>query len=689
MYAKRYSSRSYGMCGKLYSYTLIIAEKPKAAKRIAEALSNRRATKCLYNREVPYWYFTDGYNYYVVASAVGHLFGLKTEEHGFPVFNYYWAPIWEVDSKSYYAKKYYGLLEKLSKKAILYINACDYDVEGSVIGYMIIRFLGDPRRAKRMKYSSLTDEELRNAFRKLEPLDKPMIEAGMCRHELDWLWGINISRALMRAYRLVTGKRISLSAGRVQSPTLIEVVKREKARRLHIPVPIPSLIIQGRIGNQVLNLELIEPRPQTFPEARKIVERLREKARAVVVEVKQKEEQIQPPPPFNLGDLQAEAARIYGYSPARTQRIAEQLYLDALISYPRTNSQKLPPTLNYRGILNKIGQIQGYGLLVRKLLAETSGHLKPRQGPKDDPAHPAIYPTGVKPAKLSTDQWRIYDLIVRRFISVFSKPARIHGIKLSMVLDDIKLGFSARTLVYPGWTYYYPYVDLKVVELPMVRKGDQVEIIKAAVRTSYTSPPKAYTKIGIVKWMEANNIGTEATRARIMETLFTRKYLEIRGGKVTVTDLGFSVAETLEKYFSKITSIELTRRFEQYMNDIRMGIRSRSQVLEEARETLIKLIEEYRPNIRNVGTTLAISMGVISPRNKCVLCNREALEGGKLCIYHTMALENIKKKYEEWKKILPNITWHKYLEKITRMRNAGTWIREVASYLIENSQRSV
>ncbi len=686
MPVKRYS---WGMCDKLYSYTLIIAEKPKAARRIAEALSNGRARKCLYKREVPYWYFTDGYNYYVVASAVGHLFGLKTNEHGFPVFNYYWAPIWEVDAKAYYTKKYYELLEKLSKKAILYINACDYDIEGSVIGYMIIRFLGDPRRAKRMKYSSLTNEELRNSFSRLEPLDKPMIEAGMCRHELDWLWGINISRALMRAYKLVTGKRISLSAGRVQSPTLIEVVNREKTRRLHIPVPVPSLVVQGKIGDQVVSLELISPKPKSFPEAKGIAEKLRTIGRARIIDVKYKDEYMQPPPPFNLGDLQSEAARIYGYSPARTQRIAEQLYLDALISYPRTNSQKLPPTLNYKEILKKIAGIQGYRLLVEKLFTETSGYLKPRQGVKEDPAHPAIYPTGVKPIKLSADQWKIYDLIVRRFMATFSKPARIRNLKAVMVIDDIKLGFSAKTLIYAGWTYYYPYIDVKAVKLPVIRSGEHVKITRVAVRTSYTQPPKAYTKIGIVKWMEANNIGTEATRARIMETLFTRKYLEMRGGKVTVTDLGFSIAETLAKYFSKITSVELTRKFEEYMNDIRMGVRSREQVLDEARKTLLKLIDEYMPNIRNVGVMLAISMGVLKPRNKCSICNREAVAGSNLCIYHKEALENLKSMYNEWKKVLPGITWQQYVEKIAKMKNAGLWVREVAEHLTSSYQRSV
>ena len=670
-----------GLVGK--GYRLIIAEKPKAAKRIAEALSYGKARKYYY-KGVPYWYFTLGYSKYVVASAVGHLFTLTTSLEGFPVFEYYWAPIWEVEDKASYAKKYYELLAILAKYAIEYINACDYDIEGSVIGYMIIRSLGDVRRAKRMKFSSLTDTELRRSFNQLGPLDTPMIEAGLCRHELDWIWGINVSRALMRALQKTTGRRISLSAGRVQSPTLIEVVRRERERKLHVPKPKPVVSVTVLIGSEKVPVELVEPKPETLIEARELAKALKQQGFLYVSSVSYSVEKLQPPPPFNLGDLQSEAARIYGYSPLTTQRIAEQLYLDALISYPRTNSQKLPPTLNHLKILEKISSIGKYGTLVRKLIAETRGVLRPRQGVKDDPAHPAIYPTGVKPAKLSIRQWRIYDLIVRRYLACFAKPAVIEGIR-ALLLGPKKTLFklTIKSLRYPGWITYYPYTPIEARTIPKITKGMRLKISRVAVKVTYSSPPEPYTRAKIVKWMETVNIGTEGTRARIAETLFERKYLEVKSGKVTVTPLGFAVAEVLEEYFKDLTSIELTRKFEQFMEEIRLGRRSRSQVVNEAKKTLLKLFTEYNNRIEEVGLKLGISLGLLQPKKKCLLCSREAISKN-LCTYHLQALNQVIESYNTWHKIL-GITWSEYLVKLLKLKGTGEWVKDIVKALLSNT----
>lgn len=662
-------------------YKLIIAEKPKAAKRIAEALSYGRARKYSY-KNVPFWIFVLGFDKYVVASAVGHLFTLKTDEEGFPIFNYYWAPIWEVEDKVNYAKKYYELLMLLAKYAAEYINACDYDIEGSVIGYMIIKFLGDIRRAKRMKYSSLTDIELRRAFKTLGPLDKPMIEAGLCRHELDWIWGVNVSRALMRALYRVTNRKVSLSAGRVQSPTLIEVVKRERERKLHIPLPKPTLSVSVLVGNERIPLEIIEPKIETLDQAKRIALELRKHKYLIVINRVYEEEKLEPPPPFNLGDLQAEASRIYGYSPLITQRIAEQLYLDALISYPRTNSQKLPSTLNYKDILEKLYWIDNYARLVKKLLMETKGILRPRQGIKDDPAHPAIYPTGVKPGKLGTRQWKIYDLIVRRFLATFAKPAVIS--KVRAVLKgplNTKFSLNVRSLRYNGWLLYYPYIKIEVKSLPRIDLGDRLEISRVTVKVTYTTPPQTYTKTEIVKWMERVNIGTEGTRARITETLFERKYLEVKRGKVIVTPLGLAVAEVLEEYFRELTSVELTRKFEQYMNEIRMGIRTKTQVVDEAKKTLLALFEKYQKQMDIIGLKLAQSLGLRTPLKKCLLCNREIYDNG-LCIYHAKALSKLRETYDIWRNVL-GLTWQEYLVKLSKLKSTGEWVKDVINALLK------
>ena len=196
---------------------LIIAEKPKAARKIAGALGLKGFGR-VYG--IPYWYGYYRGEYVVVSSTAGHLFTLVTDKRSYPVFEYRWVPRWEGERGASFLKKFYSALKSLARGAKAFVNACDYDIEGSVIGYLIIKELGDVRRAKRAKFSSLTPQELRKSFQSLMPLDWDMIESGLCRHELDWIWGINVSRALMHMFRRVMSYRKPLSAGRVQSPTL-------------------------------------------------------------------------------------------------------------------------------------------------------------------------------------------------------------------------------------------------------------------------------------------------------------------------------------------------------------------------------------------------------------------------------------------------------------------------------------
>ncbi len=662
-------------------YRIIVAEKPKAAYRIARALSGGAARRCeIY--KVPYWVFRMDGSLYIVAPAAGHLFGLKTDERGFPVFSYRWVPIFEAERGAEYTKKFYYALKKLFRGALEYINACDYDIEGSLIGYMIIKEFGDPSRARRMKFSSLTEEELRQAFRNLRSLDVEMVEAGMCRHELDWLWGINVSRALMDAVRKVTGRRVILSAGRVQSPTLIEAVNRDMSRRLFVPLPLYGVRVYVEINGEEYLLEALGGPYETEAEARRLAAEIRRAGYAEVVKVDKRVVSEQPPPPFNLGDLQSEASRIYGFSPMRTQQIAEQLYLNALISYPRTNSQKLPPTLNYKRIMESLGQIEGYGALVKSLLLETGGTLKPRQGRKDDPAHPAIYPTGRRPYRLNADEWKIYDLIVRRFLAAFAPPHKYERSEAILTAGGARFKLTGLHVLERGWTRYYPFVSRKEALLPPLRPGDRLKITRVSVSRSYTKPPQPYTKASLVKWMEAVNIGTEATRARISEVLFKREYLRVAGGKIEATDLGLSVAEVLKKYFPDLTSVELTRRFEEYMDSIRRGTMKRDEVISKAHRLLENLLSNYVEKLHEAGTDISKSLGLLKPEKRCPLCGRESVEEQHgFCRYHSEAYKILVEAGKEWAR-RSGISGRDYYKRIASMKNAGKWVREVASHLI-------
>ncbi|HIP65446.1 MAG TPA: DNA topoisomerase I [Pyrodictium sp.] len=667
------------------SYTLIIAEKPKAAERIAEALGRPR--KCsMYG--VPFWVLKVGGSYYVVASAAGHLFGLTTSENGFPVFDYYWAPLWQIDLTAKHTKKFLLVLEFLCKKAKAYINACDYDIEGSVIGYLIIKSFGDLRRAYRMKFSTLTVQDIRRAFRSLSRLDWEMIEAGLARHELDWLWGINISRALMEAVRRVAGKRVSLSAGRVQSPTLIEAARRCYKINLHVPLPYYNVRATLEFNGWRKRIVLVSS-IETRGVAEKIAKRLQDSPYLRVVKVRRRLKVIPPPPPFNLGDLQLEAARIYKLSPYKTQEIAEKLYLDALISYPRTNSQKIPPTIDVRSIVLSLTRSPIHGKLAAQLLAETRGFLKPRQGEKDDPAHPAIHPTGNIAVGLKGYEAKIYDLIVRRFLASMARPLKLEETEVELYHPSgVKVRLKGVVVVDEGWLKYYPYASFGGDRLPTLTEGDVVRIRNISVVEEYTEPPQYYTRASLVKWMEGVGIGTEATRARIVETLFERGYLKSEHGKVVVTDLGYAVAEVLTLYFPQLTSVQLTREFEKKLEAIRRRLTTRQQVVLEAKKLIKSLVEEYKATaIEKVGEYLAASLGLIKTVDVCRVCGRAPTVDGVFCRFHADAYKKLVDGYKLWVNRVGYITPREYLLKLVKLRQTGRWIKEMAYYLLKTGAK--
>jgi DNA topoisomerase-1 len=659
---------------------LVIAEKPKAAKKIADALSQNHITRRYHN--LAYYEIVQGDLVIIVASAAGHLYELNTWEKGYPIFTYEWVPAYIASREKRYVKTYLDLLREVSKNCNYYVNACDYDIEGSVIGFLLIKFHGNEKRALRAKYSSLTPLELREAFTRLLPLDYPMIEAGLCRHELDWIWGINISRALMHAVYTSTKKKIILSAGRVQTPTLKQVYEHEAKRGLFIPIPQYIITASLKKNSVKIQVEYINNPVESESQAELIKVNVERQKYLVVRNIEFSKSRYQPPPPFNLSDLQEEASRIYGFSPMKTQEIAEQLYLDALISYPRTNSQKLPPRLNYKNILGNLAEIREYRELVHRLINETKGILKPVEGEKEDPAHPAIYPTGVLPEKLTREQAAIYDLIVRRFLAVFAPPASISHVKAEFSTPDHRFAFTTTglSIEYPGWLAYYPFHTPSTREIPRLNRGESLEILNVSIRETFTKPPPRLRKIDILKWMESVGIGTESTRAIIIEKLFDRGYLKSTRDGVEISDLGVGIVEVIDAFFPDLASVELTRKFEVLMDEIIRGRRKREEVISEAKRVISSLLEKFNQDIGNVGVSLAKKLSLVENYEKCSIpsCRSDVYAKG-LCRIHYSALEAIDKTYQEWAR-RKKISFEEYLAKINAMKSTGRYVREVINY---------
>ena len=609
--------------------TLIICEKPAAAAKIAAALAPGQPEAGQLNG-VPFYNFELEGRRVTVVPALGHLFVLKNLKplRDYPCYEVGWVPAYRVGGRATRTKAFIEAIRELAKDATDFISACDYDIEGSVIAANVLRFIcGEEalRRAKRMKFSTLTAEDLRQAYEHLLPrLDYELIEAGVARHLLDWYWGMNVSLAMSTAVRLAEQRFVKLSAGRVQTPTLRILAEREREIRSFKPEPYWVVNLVVDLNGMEGVAEHVKGRFSDRVAAERVVAACREKP-ARVFSVEKHRQQRSPPPPFNLSDLQMEAHRCLGYSPLRTQQIAQELYQAALISYPRTDSQKLPPSIDFRRIIEQIGSASAeYRRPAEELLSLPE--LRPREGEKTDPAHPAIYPTGQRPEGLTGQQRKLYDLIVRRFISLFGRPALLESMRVDLDVGGERFFIRGRRVLEEGWLKYYgDYAATEEAILPELQEGQSLAVKEVRLEERQTQPPQRYNPASIVKRMEEVGIGTKSTRAQIVQNLYERGY--ITGRQITVTDLGMQVVDSLLRYCPEITSEELTATFEREMDAIQEGKKTKEEVIERARAELDRILAKFKQHQLEIGRLLAASYraSLLKQRTlgKCPICGGE------------------------------------------------------------------
>jgi DNA topoisomerase-1 len=586
-------------------YTLIVTEKPDAAQRIAMALDTKGKPRRMQNHKVPY-YVAERNGEIVVVPALGHLYTVAAAKSGrtYPVFAFKWVPRHEAERGAGRIRVWLSVISKLAENADVFVDACDYDIEGSIIGYNILKYacIDKDQTSKRMKYSTLTKKELEKAYDELLPhLDFELVKAGLARHEIDWFYGINLTRALTTAAKEGSKQYATLSTGRVQGPTLRFLAAREKTIRTFVPTPYWTLKAQLEIDGQTYTAEHEKETIQTKKEADTILRECKRKNGQIEkIEIKQFQ---QPPPfPFDLGALQSEAYRLFGYTPKRILNVAQRLYLDALISYPRTSSQKLPSTIDYRTILENLGRKPQYRNPTAELLKKQE--LVPNEGTKKDTAHPAIYPTGNLPERtLDISENNVLDLIVRRFMAVFAEPAIRRSTKAYVNINGHCFHIRGGKVLKEGWLRYYTlYTKSEESILPPLEETQTVNIKKVVEEERFTKPPPRYNPASILRKMEEQGIGTKATRAEVIQTLYNRKY--VKDERMAVTDLGFEVLAVLEKYCPAIVSVALTRELEAKMNEIQTRTEKRERILAKAVETLEPALQEMKKNEKTIGEQL-------------------------------------------------------------------------------------
>lgn len=584
-------------------YILIVTEKPQAAQKIASALGN------------PDKYSESGVSYYevekagekiIVASAVGHLFGLeyKKGQKGWPIFELEWTPSY-LKKHAAFTKRYFDLLKTLSRKAKSFIIATDYDIEGEVIGWNVLRFLCNEKSAKRMHFSTLTADELNRAFENPEKeLNWGNAYAGETRHIIDWLYGINLSRALMSAIKKSGVFRI-LSIGRVQGPALKIIVDKE--REITSFKPEPYWQVFAEIDWK--DAGLIEPEggcrfkhPEDIFDKKKL-EKFK-KIKEANAKTTVKEEKTEPPHPFDLSTLQREAYRVIKISPSETLSIAQKLYLAGLISYPRTSSQKIPDAIKPREILKKLEKYFPQAKMASRNI--------PIEGKKEDPAHPSVYPTG-ETGKMEEREEKLYNLIVKRFISAFCPDLLTSNKRIVLSSGDVTFTANAKKIIEKGWSVVYP-VEIEENNLPDI--NGKVKINKIETEEKQTQPPSRYSPASLVTLLEKKNLGTKSTRSMIVDTLFDRGYLD--GKSIQATPLGLKLIEALEKHSSIIIDENLTRQLEEEMEKMQESTEKFAEKEEEIVNKAKKIIEdiskEFKTKEEDIGKTLA--EGLLSLRQE-------------------------------------------------------------------------
>lgn len=605
-------------------YTLVISEKPDAARRIANSLGQLFAVRLdgIEVFDVPVAF--DG-SHYVVCSAAGHLYGMGDPirtRRVYPVFDLEWFPSddlfpskWSAARRiskggvANLASRRLSVISRLAVHADRLVQACDYDIEGETIGANIVSYACSQhdrtRPSVRAKFSTLTKEEVRASFSNLKQIESSVVEAGRARHFVDFLWGINLSRAISESYRSGGNSFRNLTTGRVQGPTLAFVLEREIAAKAH--VPLPFWIITAKLARNGKEFQALyeKERIYTQKEAEQVYKEISEEQSAKVTSIYETIKNEHPPYPFNIGDLQREAFRLYRISPSQTLSLAEKLYLGALISYPRTNSQKLPEAIGYSRIISNLVSCKEYTVYASQM-EEGMRRRFPMQGFKDDPAHPAIYPTGlVSNRVLDPREKKIYDLIVRRFLGAFMKDAISKQIKVDFLVGNRNFHSEGLVILKSGWKTAYSFYNSGELHLPELILQEDVPTLEVRLESKFTRAPLLHSESSLLERMESENVGTKATRAETISTLAERGYIcSGNRGVLVLTETGLAILEALRQNCPEIISSELTRKTEQEIEAIMNGNEKPERILSGTVQAALKVLEQIHRSETDIGVSL-------------------------------------------------------------------------------------
>ncbi len=590
---------------------LIIAEKHDAAKRIAQILAG---TKPRSQRVagIEAFRFDDK----VVLGLSGHIVGVDYP----PGYNN-WQ---KVECKDLIRaevvvrpiqEKIISALQRLGKEAERITIATDYDREGELIGVEALKIAKEANpglKADRVRYSAITKEEILKAFQRSGKVDFDLAASGEARQIIDLVWGA----ALTRYISLTSGRlgKEFLSVGRVQSPTLALIVDREREIQSFQPQPYWEIFADLE---KELRVQHAKGRIWDKAEVDRIVARLGPEG--MVRSIEKKIRIDKPPAPFDTTGFIAAASGL-GFSAANAMRIAEWLYINGFISYPRTDNTVYPASIDLRALVSLFAS----GAFAEEAKRLLQGKMVPTRGKRSTTDHPPIYPTArAEKSELKEDQWRIYELVVRRFFATLAEQCvwEATGIKVDIGPEPFRA--SGARLIEPGWRYYYPYSKAEENLLPELKEGERLKVLGHVVEAKETQPPARYGQGKLIKLMDELGLGTKSTRHDIISKLYARAY--VQGNPMRPTNTAYAVVDTLQKYAPTITKPEMTQTLEKDMTKISERKIKEDEVIEESRVMLTSVFNELTENQSYIGQSLKDGLRTDKIVGACEKCGSELI----------------------------------------------------------------
>jgi DNA topoisomerase-1 len=571
---------------------LVVAEKDQAARRVAEHLAGGDPDRRQVRGVNAYDLRRDGEEWTVVGLR-GHVLELD-----YPPSLNDWGAIepkdlvWAEPKRQVadHGSRHVAALRDLARDAGGVVVATDHDREGELIGKEAVEVVteaADGAPVERVRFSSLTEGAVQRAFEDRGVLDEDLAAAAEARQVVDLAWGAALTRFLTMTAR---GDDDLLSVGRVQSPTLALLVDREREIEDFDPTPYWEIYAELEARGSAFEAQHTggddDDRFWDEEEARNRARRATAADEGEVTDVDERTYRDNPPRPFDTTAFVAEATSL-GLSAKQALGVAEDLYTRGLVSYPRTDNTVYPSDLDLREILSRL-EDGPFGDDAARL---ASGSLDPTSGDTETTDHPPIHPTSAASrSDLSDRQWKVYALVVRRFLATLSDPAYVETVGVSLDLAGEPFEARGKRVASPGYRRVYPYVETDEVHLPDLQEGDRAGVLGIDLRDKETRPPRRYGQGTLVEKMEELGVGTKSTRPNIVDKLYDRGY--VTGGPPRPTPKGRALISALEAHAERVADPDMTADLEEEMAAIAEGEADLDWVVRRSRSALADVLED-------------------------------------------------------------------------------------------------